>query len=90
MRYRYLLEWLQASGCRPIIVASHPRSGTHLLIDCLRLNFAECHSWKYPLERINRLYLSWASLCGEAPHLTDRASARTLARVARPLVKTHL
>src|SRR4051794_27731921 len=42
---------------RPVVVASHPRSGTHLLIDLLRRQFPACASWKYPLERMDRLYL---------------------------------
>ena len=47
---------------KPIIVFSHRRSGTHLLIDLLRKQFKECQSWKYPGEPIDCLYLTMESL----------------------------
>jgi Sulfotransferase domain len=89
MTYRRLMEWLEHSECRPIVVASYPRSGTHLLIDCLRLNFAVCSSWKLPLERIDQLYLNLANMAWRKEKLSDRAAIRILSRVQRPLIKTH-
>jgi len=41
----------------PILVISHPRSGTHLTIDFLRRQFEECQSYKYPFESQSHLYL---------------------------------
>ncbi len=47
---------------RPIIIATHKRSGTHLTIDTFRRQFLECNSWKYPGEPLDRLYLSLESV----------------------------
>ena len=83
-----LLSKLGAQRCRPIIVASHPRSGTHLCIDTLRLNFRECRSWKRPFERADHLYVNLDELYTED---TDRClrAVGIAGRVPRPLVKTH-
>jgi len=73
---------------RPIVVASHPRSGTHLLLDTLRRQFDACRSWKWPGERLDRLYCNIDELPGDG--LLDESTARRiLRRTERPLVKTH-
>jgi len=75
------------AGKRPIVVASHPRSGTHLLIDSLRRHFGECNAWKLPGEPLDRVYVSIdAVLSGE---LRESAAAMTLLRTARPILKSH-
>jgi hypothetical protein len=72
----------------PIVVASHPRSGTHLVLDTLRRQFEACRSWKWPGERLDRLYCNIDELPGDG--LLDGATARRiLRRTERPLVKTH-
>lgn len=77
------------SDIKPVVVASHPRSGTHLLIDLLRRQFSECNSWKWPLERLDRLYLNLDELKG-TEHLVDEETAlHILTRTERPIVKTH-
>lgn len=73
---------------RPIVVASHPRSGTHLLIDTLRRQFEACRSWKWPGERLDRLYCNIDELPGDGL-LDDTTARRILQRTERPLVKTH-
>jgi len=74
-------------GKRPIIVASHPRSGTHLTIDLLRRHFPACDAWKLPGERLDRLYVNLdVVLSGE---LHERFAATTLFRAARPIFKSH-
>lgn len=77
---------------RPIVVASHRRSGTHLMIDLLRRHMVECRGWKYPGEALNRLYLMLESLY--EPHAaiptTEAKALAILQRCDRPLVKTHL
>ncbi len=77
---------------RPIIVASHPRSGTHLVIDLFRRQFRECRSWKLPGERLDRLYLSVEALFvpGSRSPISEAVAVKILRRVLRPLVKTHL
>jgi len=74
---------------RPIIVASHPRSGTHLLIDTLRRQFAKCRSWKWPGERLDRLYCNIDELNGTRELLHEKKAVDILRRVERPIVKTH-
>lgn len=73
----------------PIVVATFPRSGTHLAIDSLRLNFRCCHAWKWPLSGLSSLYVSFDDLST----MPDRhAEARVKAhqkRCERPIVKTH-
>lgn len=84
-----LAEDLLRSDRQPILVASHPRSGTHLLIDMFRRQFANCAAWKYPLERLDRLYLSLDVLADPRiapPHVK---AAAILGRCRRPLLKTH-
>ncbi len=76
------------SNCRPVVVGSHPRSGTHLLIDALRRQFEECQTWKWPGERLDRLYCNVDEMGGGG--LLDAETARRiLGRADRPVVKTH-
>lgn len=84
-----LLTWLQQTNCRPIVVASHPRSGTHLVIDTLRHNFPECQSWKFWGERTDHLYLNLSALGWHHRRVTDRAAIRILSHAKRPIIKTH-
>ena len=84
-----VLRELESKGSRPIVVASHPRSGTHLCIDLLRLNFEPCRSRKAWFERADRLYFSLDAF-GRADQSFDAHLAkRILGRTARPIVKTH-
>lgn len=72
---------------KPIVIASHRRSGTHLAIDLLRRQFRECRSWKLPGERLDRLYLNLNLL---VDGLIDvRVANRILSRVERPIIKAH-
>ncbi|MBI1369309.1 MAG: hypothetical protein GC162_11735 [Planctomycetes bacterium] len=78
---------------KPVIVASHRRSGTHLTIDLLRRQFDACDSWSWPWERPTALYLNLDLLFegGHAPTpAKDRWAMNVLARVPRPIIKTHL
>ena len=83
-----LLRRLDRLEARPVIVASHPRSGTHLCIDTLRLNLPPCASWKLPLERSDRLYLDLDAFCNRH-RLPSRTICKLFSRVPRPLIKTH-
>lgn len=42
----------------PIVVKSHPRSGTHLCIDTLRRQFRSCRIYNDPFKRLDNLYFS--------------------------------
>ena len=77
-------------AARPVIVASHRRSGTHLMIDLLRRQFEACDAWKWPAEGLDVLYTDLDRLGRHRrPLVADRLHAR-LARAAAPLFKTHL
>ncbi len=84
-----VLRELERDGSRPIVVASHPRSGTHLCIDLLRLNFEPCRSRKAWLERADRLYFSLDTFGRAGQPFDVELAKRILGRVPRPIVKTH-
>lgn len=66
----WFFESLGNLPAKPIVIASHRRSGTHLLIDLFRRQFRECRSWKLPGERNDRLYVNLDmvfGLCKELP-----------------------
>lgn len=73
----------------PIVVVSHPRSGTHLTIDLLRRHFPACASWKRFAERSDRLYLPLEGLCSAGVVHTPTTALDTLGRASRPIIKTH-
>ena len=73
----------------PVVVASHPRSGTHLLIDVLRRQFEACRTWKWPGERLDRLYCNIDELGGSDEILDETTARRVLGRTDRSPVKTH-
>lgn len=77
---------------RPIVVVTHPRSGTHLTIDTMRRQFEQCRSWKRAFEPMNRLYVSLESLYWEKARgpMTEDQAVDVLTRVERPLIKTHM
>ncbi len=75
---------------KPIVVATHPRSGTHLTIDLLRRHFRPCRSWKFPGEQLQSLYLNLDALLPDHDNrLSVSGALRYLRRVERPIIKTH-
>lgn len=75
---------------RPIVVATHPRSGTHLTIDLLRRQFEECKGWLWFGETLHHLYLNLDRLDEVTkPELTLPKAKNILQRADRPVVKTH-
>jgi hypothetical protein len=85
----FLPEMICAKQLRPIIVASHPRCGTHLLIDTLRLKFEECQSWKRWGERLDRLYLDLDDILRAELSFPMELAENILQRAPRPIIKTH-
>ncbi len=76
--------------CRPVFVASHPRSGTHVTIDLIRRQFAECRSWKWPGEYLDHVYLDVDHMrAGHGWLIAPSKANRLLRRAPRPVVKTH-
>lgn len=74
---------------KPILIVSHPRSGTHLTIDLLRKQFAECKSWKKQGEPLDRLYFALESFAPVNKPLSEKTALNILARAKRPIIKTH-
>lgn len=74
---------------KPIVIASHPRSGTHLTIDLLRKQFAECKSWKKRGEPLDRLYFALESFAPVNKPLSENIALDILSRPKRPIIKTH-
>jgi len=75
---------------RPIIVATHPRSGTHLTIDFIRRHFASTRRRLRPLETPHNLYVSLDRLNqGHHRPITRAEFLRQVCRSPRTLVKTH-
>lgn len=62
---------------KPIIVASHPRSGTHLTMDLLRKQFPACVTYKLPTQPLDRLYLALEALSASPKQSISEAKART-------------
>ncbi|MEM9166555.1 MAG: sulfotransferase domain-containing protein [Planctomycetota bacterium] len=82
---------LLAGMRRPVIVASHRRSGTHLTIDLIRKQFPVFSPKLRPLESIHHLYVSLDTLRpGHHNPMTPERVAGMLTRPNhRPVVKTH-
>ena len=75
---------------KPVLVATHPRSGTHLTIDLLRKQFVECQSWLWFGETLHHLYLDLDHLARDCSPCKSIEKAKCLLRRAdRPIVKTH-
>lgn len=90
--FQQLTDRLDRLDAKPVVIVTHRRSGTHLLIDTIRRHFAACRGWKWPMERSARLYLSLESIDNPSvPLPTPTPKAVTvLGRTERPLVKTHV
>lgn len=65
------------------------RSGTHLMIDLLRRQFADCRSWKWPGEPNDMLYLPLDVLTDPTDDWDKSRALRVLRRSKRPILKTH-
>lgn len=77
---------------KAILVASYRRSGTHLTIDLLRRQFAECRSWKYWGEPLRYLYLEISEPLVNRDSqtlMTEELALKILSRAKNPLIKTH-
>ena len=84
-----IVRVLEKLRCRPIVVASHPRSGTHLCIDTLRINFSPCWMRKSWFEPADGLYLGLDEAAVADQPLNIHRISRILNRASRPIVKTH-
>lgn len=78
-------------GVRPVIVASHRRSGTHLMLDLLRRQFpACCPPFRFGVNPHRYLYFVLDRLRYDHQHHTGVESFdRVVASTPMPLLKTH-
>lgn len=79
---------LKALG-RPVVVATHMRSGTHLCLDFLRRQFAVFDGWKFPMEANDSLYLPLDVFSGDEATWGEARALRVIRRAKRLLVKAH-
>ncbi len=84
-----LAKQLRQGGNRSIVVASYPRSGTHLLLDALRLHLPACDARKRLGESRERVYLDLDHLLSDSGRVPYRVASKVLRKTPRPLVKTH-
>ena len=75
----------------PIVVISHPRSGTHLTIDLLRKQFLECSSYKFPFESQQHLYLAIEGFLDQnkRTRVNEKRAYNIVRRSVRPIIKLH-
>ena len=74
---------------RPILVASHPRSGTHLVMDLLRRQFRSLDNWRIWGLPLDYLYLNLERLGAENRRFPAERARRIVNRPRRALMKTH-
>lgn len=73
----------------PVLVASHPRSGTHLVIDTIRRQVPGMRNWRPWGLPLDHLYLNLERTCSDNRHFDDALARRILARPRRGILKTH-
>ncbi|TWT72938.1 sulfotransferase domain-containing protein [Allorhodopirellula solitaria] len=71
-----------------VLVATHPRSGTHLTIDLLRRNFPDLASKKKRGESLDSLYVPIDIVLGRDPSAIERTQ-RLVERHDHPILKSH-
>ncbi|UYV11319.1 MAG: sulfotransferase domain-containing protein [Phycisphaera sp.] len=79
------------SGVKPVVVASHRRSGTHLMLDLLRRHFAACRPpFRFGVNPHRYLYFVLDRLRPSHPHHADvEACLRVMRTMEMPTLKTH-
>jgi hypothetical protein len=82
-------EIIRPDALRPILVASHPRSGTHLVIDLLRRQFRSLENWRMWGLPLDYLYLNLERLGSEKRRFPENRARRIVNRPRRALMKTH-
>jgi len=72
---------------KPICVVSHPRSGTHLMIDFIRRHFPQTTDWKLPLQDSRVLILDVGQIWKK--ETTLEKSLNKLKSIEYPIIKMH-
>ncbi len=73
----------------PVLIASHPRSGTHLVIDLLRRQFSCTRNWRWWGLPLDHLYLNLERLGSSNRSFSDALARQIVNRPQRALMKTH-
>ncbi|WP_417210222.1 sulfotransferase domain-containing protein [Antarctobacter sp.] len=79
----------RADALQPVLVASHPRSGTHLAMDFLRRQFPSLANWRYWGLPLDHLYLNLERLGAQDRRFSEDLARRIVNRPRRALLKTH-
>ena len=83
-----MYEMLKAQNVRPVVVASHPRSGTHLLMDLMRKQFDDCKIKRNFFEFQFQPYVNLDEIVSvNAP--VSMKELKIITRASLPIVKTH-
>ncbi|RZO53485.1 MAG: hypothetical protein EVA77_07025 [Phycisphaeraceae bacterium] len=89
MHHRQLVRELASLECSPIVVGSHPRSGTHLTIDLIRNHIRGARGWKFPGEPLDALFVDLDWLGSPLHKGFETRAIRTFRRIPHCLIKTH-
>lgn len=79
----------RADALRPVLVASHPRSGTHLVMDLLRRQFPTLSNWRLWGLPLDHLYLNLERLGADKRRFSESRARTIVNRPRRALMKTH-
>lgn len=78
-----------AENSAGILIASHPRSGTHLLIDVIRRQFPTTRSWRWWGLPLDYLYFNIERSTSDNRYFNAALRKKVMSRPTRPLLKTH-
>ena len=73
----------------PVLIASHPRSGTHLVMDFIRRQFPSTRNWRCFGLPLDHLYLNLERLGADHRRFGPKKAARIVNRPERAMLKTH-
>ena len=80
---------LRSKALEPILIASHPRSGTHLVLDLVRRQFRSTWSWRWWGLPLDHLYLNLERLESKHRPFSEKLAREIVNRPSRALMKTH-
>lgn len=74
---------------KPLLIASHPRSGTHVSIDFVRRQFLSTWNWRFPGWPNDHVYLNIERLGASSRRFSEATARRIVTRPRRAILKTH-
>ena len=88
MSFSIRQEILEEKNIRPIVIASHPRSGTHLLMDLIRKQFSGCKVMRRWFQCNFEPYVNLDEIISLKSHVCNK-DLQLLSRSRMPIIKTH-